>query len=132
MRPRTYRSVCDGQLAAYFRASKPGWIAWGIAAFYLMLAVQVTSWLMRYIRRKIWHTIHLSSFALFIGATLHGLKAGSDRNNALVQWGALTGCSMIVFLVSFRLLAPKKAQLAEDRAKREAAARAASMRTPVS
>ena len=111
---------------------KPGWIAWGIAAFYLMLAVQVTSWLMRYIRRKIWHTIHLSSFAMFIGATLHGLKAGSDRNNALVQWGALTGCSMIVFLVAFRLLAPKKAQLAEDRAKREAAARAASMRSPVS
>jgi Ferric reductase like transmembrane component len=67
---------------------RPGWIAWGIVAFYLMVAVQVTSWLMRWIRRKIWHTIHLSSFALFIGATLHGLKAGTDRGNALIQWGA--------------------------------------------
>jgi DMSO/TMAO reductase YedYZ heme-binding membrane subunit len=111
---------------------KPGWISWGIVAFYLLLAVQISSWLMKRIRRKLWHTIHLSSFALFIAATMHGLYAGTDRHNRLVQWGALVGCSMVLFLVIFRVLAPKKAQLAEERAKREEAARAAAMRTPAS
>lgn len=104
---------------------KPGWISWGIVAFYLLVAVQISSWLMKRIRRKLWHTIHLSSFGLFIGATLHGLGAGTDRHNRLVQWGALVGCSMVLFLVIFRTLAPKKAQIAEERAKREEAARAA-------
>jgi DMSO/TMAO reductase YedYZ heme-binding membrane subunit len=111
---------------------KPGWISWGIVAFYLLVAVQVTSWLMKRIRRKLWHTIHLSSFGLFVAASLHGLFAGTDRKNTLVQWGALVGASMVLFLVIFRVLAPKKAQLAEERAKREEAARAAAMRSPVS
>lgn len=111
---------------------KPGWISWGIVAFYLLMAVQITSWLMKRIRRKLWHTIHLSSFGLFVAASLHGLFAGTDRKNTLVQWGALVGASMVLFLVIFRVLAPKKAQLAEERAKREEAARAAAMRSPVS
>ena len=109
---------------------KPGWISWGIVAFYLLMAVQITSWLMKRIRRKLWHTIHLSSFALFIAASLHGLFAGTDRKNTLVQWGALVGASMVLFLVIFRVLAPKKAQLAEERAKREEAARAGAMKAP--
>lgn len=100
---------------------KPGPVAWGIVAFYLLVAVQVSSWLMKRIRRRLWHTIHLSSFALFVMATIHSFTAGTDRNNRLVQWVALTGGALVFFLVLFRLLAPKKAQLAEERAARERA-----------
>lgn len=99
----------------------PGAVAWGIVAFYLMVAVQVSSWLMKRIKRRLWHTIHLSSFALFVMATLHAFLAGTDRHNQLVQWAALTGGAMVLFLVLFRLLAPRKAQLAEERAARLAA-----------
>lgn len=110
------------ELFILFRSKyAPGAVAWGIVAFYLLVAVQVSSWLMRRIRRKIWHTIHLSSFLMFGFATIHSFTAGTDRGNRLVQWLALTGGAMVFFLVVFRLLAPKKAQLAEERAAREAA-----------
>lgn len=99
----------------------PGAVAWGVVAFYLLVAVQISSWLMKHIKRKVWHTIHLSSFLMFIFATIHSFTAGTDRNNRLVQWLALTGGAMVFFLVLFRMLAPKKAQLAEERAAREAA-----------
>ena len=106
----------------------PGAVAWGIVAFYLLVAVQVSSWLMKRIRRRLWHTIHLSSFAIFVSATIHSFAAGTDRHNKLIQWVALTGGAMVFFLVVFRLLAPKKAQLAEERAAREAAKAGASAR----
>lgn len=104
---------------------KPGPVAWGIVAFYLLVAVQISSWLMKRIRRRLWHTIHLSSFGMFVFATIHSFTAGTDRNNRLVQWVALTGGALVLFLVTFRLLAPKKAQLAEERAARERAKGAA-------
>jgi predicted ferric reductase len=117
-----YKSIPfgPGQLFVPFASKyRPAAVAWGIAAFYLLVAIQISSWLMRYIKRKVWHTIHLSSFAMFVAATLHGFQSGSDRGNALIQWAALTSCGFVAFLVFFRMLAPKKAQLAEERAARE-------------
>jgi hypothetical protein len=58
--------------------------------------------------RRLWHAVHLSSFALFATATLHGFTAGADKTNLAVQWGALTGGLLVVFLVVFRLLAIRK------------------------
>jgi NADH:ubiquinone oxidoreductase subunit 6 (subunit J) len=96
-------------------------VAWGIVAFYLLVAIQVSSWLMKHIRRRLWHSIHVTSFAMFVFATIHSFTAGTDRHNRLLQWIALSGGAMVLFLVVFRLLAPKKAQLAEERAARAAA-----------
>ena len=101
----------------------PGAVAWGIVGFYLLIAVQVSSWLMKRIRRRLWHAIHLTSFALFVAATVHMFTAGTERHNRGVQWLALVGGALVCFLVVFRLLAPKKAQLAEERAARERGAR---------
>jgi DMSO/TMAO reductase YedYZ heme-binding membrane subunit len=77
--------------------------AWGIAAFYLLVAIQMTSWLMRRMPRKVWHTIHCSSFALFVTGTVHGFQSGADRPNRLVQWSALVGITLVVTLVLFRV-----------------------------
>jgi predicted ferric reductase len=89
---------------------RPGAVAWGIISFYILTAIQITSWLMRKMPRKVWHTIHLGSFALFVMATLHSFMAGADRRNMLVQWVALTGATLVVFLAVFRLLSPRKAR----------------------
>jgi hypothetical protein len=50
---------------------KTGAVAWGVVAFYLLAAIQVTSWLMRHIKRRIWHAVHLTSIALWLSATVH-------------------------------------------------------------
>lgn len=97
---------------------RPAAVAWGIVAFYLLVAVELTSLVMRRMSRKLWHAVHLSSFALFVGSTVHAFTAGADATNLVVQWVALTGGTLVTFLVLFRLLAPRRGQLAADRAAR--------------
>jgi DMSO/TMAO reductase YedYZ heme-binding membrane subunit len=97
-------------------------VAWGIVAFYLLLAVELTSLFMRRIPRKWWHTIHLSSFLLLVLATVHGFAAGTDSSNSLVRWVALVVSAAIVFVATFRVLADRKVQRA-DRSAALAAAR---------
>lgn len=101
---------------------RPGAVAWGVVATYLLVAIQVTSWMMRRLPRRLWHRIHLTSFPLFGMASVHGFQAGADRGVVLVQWLALTGGTLVVFLVLFRLLAPRRAS---------ASARAAAATAPV-
>jgi predicted ferric reductase len=83
-------------------------VMWGIVAMYLLVAIEVTSWLMRWLPRRVWHSIHLSSFVLFVSVTAHGFLAGTDRSNLALQWITLTGCTLVGFLATFRLLAPRR------------------------
>jgi hypothetical protein len=87
---------------------RPGAVAWGIAAAYLLAAIQLSSWAIHKLPRRLWHAIHLSSFGLFISATVHGLAAGADRNNLIVQWLTLSGSLVVVFLAAFRLGARRR------------------------
>lgn len=57
---------------------RPGAVAWGIVAFYLLIAVELSSLLRRMISTRVWRWIHLSSFLLYIAATAHLLTAGTD------------------------------------------------------
>jgi predicted ferric reductase len=99
-------------------AWRPGAVAWGIAATYLLIAIQLTSWLMKKLPRKLWHSVHLTSFAMFVFATVHGFTSGADNKNLAVQWVALTGGLLVFLLVSFRLLAPRRAARTAAAAKR--------------
>ena len=67
-------------LVPYATHWKPGAVAWGIAAFYLLLAVEVTSLLMRRLPRRLWKGVHFSSYAMAVAASLHLLTAGPDRS----------------------------------------------------
>ncbi len=88
-------------------AWRTGAVAWGIAATYLLVAIQVTSWTMKRLPRKLWHRVHLLSFPMFVLSTVHGFTSGADNKNLAVQWLALTGCLLVFLLVSFRVLAPR-------------------------
>lgn len=83
---------------------RPGATAWGIVAFYLLAAVQITSWLMRRMKRKYWHATHLLAYPLFVLGTVHGFQAGADRANKLVQWIALLVIELVFGLSVFRAL----------------------------
>jgi predicted ferric reductase len=87
---------------------RPGAVAWGVVAMYMLVAIQLTSSIMRRLPRRLWHAVHMLSFPLFITATIHGFTAGADEGNLLVQWLALTGILLVIFLVTFRLLAPRR------------------------
>ncbi len=90
-------------------AWRPGAVAWGIAATYLLLAIQLTSWAMKKMSRKVWHSVHLLSFPLFASATVHGFTSGADNTNLAVEWVAITGGGFVMLLLAFRVLAPRRA-----------------------
>lgn len=82
---------------------QPGNVAWGIAGFYLLVAIQLTSWTMRRLPRRVWHGIHLTRIVMFVAATVHGLRSGTDRDNRVLLWLALTGCALVVLVLGFRI-----------------------------
>lgn len=98
---------------------KPGAVAWGIVATYLLVAVQVSSWLRRRLPKKVWHAVHLSSFGLLAAGTVHGFAAGSDQGGAAFRGAAVIVLAIVVLLMGSRFLPARGA----DRPRVPAAAR---------
>jgi DMSO/TMAO reductase YedYZ heme-binding membrane subunit len=94
----------DDLLVPYASAWRPGAVAWGIAAAYLLLAVEVSSLLARHLRRGLWHVIHLLGYVVFVAVTVHALVAGTDADVAAVQVFALASSALVVVLTVARLV----------------------------
>jgi predicted ferric reductase len=93
-------------------AWRTGAVAWGIAATYLLVAIQLTSWAMKKLPRRLWHRVHLLSIPMFVSATVHGFTSGADSANLAVQWVAVTAGLFVFLLVTFRVLAPRRSSAA--------------------
>ena len=88
---------------------KPDAVALGIVAMYLLVAIEITSLAMRKLSRRTWHAVHLTSFLLFILATVHGITAGTDRHNALFQWACLLTATVVLMMTLVRIWSPRRA-----------------------
>jgi DMSO/TMAO reductase YedYZ heme-binding membrane subunit len=89
-------------------AWRPGAVAWGVAALWVMLGIEVTSLLMHRLPKRLWRAVHLSSYALAVMATLHGATAGTDVGHPAVAWTVLGSIAAATFFVAYRRAAPKK------------------------
>jgi DMSO/TMAO reductase YedYZ heme-binding membrane subunit len=88
-------------------AWKPGPVAWGIAAFYLLVAVEVTSLARRRLPVRIWRMVHMTSLPLWAVSTVHLVTAGTDIRNPLVQWAVLASTGAVLFTTLVRILSPR-------------------------
>ena len=88
---------------------KPLPVAWGIVAFYLLLAVELTSLLMDRIPKRTWKAIHLLSYLVYVLATVHFLVAGTDAANAPVRIAAIASAGAIAFFTLYRAIGPGRA-----------------------
>lgn len=79
-------------------------IAWGVFAFYLMVVIQLSSWVMKWLPRKLWHGIHLLSYVLFVMVTIHGFMAGSDSTNVVFFTVAVGAIAILLFALIARIL----------------------------
>lgn len=86
-------------------------ISWGIVAFYLLLAVQVSSYLMRKIPKRLWHAIHLSSYLMFVMATIHAVQMGTDRGNLAFIMVGSGGFAIVAFASMARFLQARHKRL---------------------
>jgi predicted ferric reductase len=69
---------------------RPGAVAWGVTAMYLLVAVEATSLAKRKLPRKVWRSVHLLSFVLFVFSTVHAIQSGTDLANTFVRVVGLT------------------------------------------
>lgn len=83
---------------------RPGAVAWGIAAMYLVLVVQLSSWLRRRLPRRVWRGVHLLSYPAVWMVTLHGLQAGTDATRGPVRLGVMAVAGLVAFFTLLRLL----------------------------
>lgn len=111
-------------LVPFASSWEPGAVTLGIVALYLLLAVQISSMLMRRLPRRYWRLIHLSSFVVFWTSTFHLQLAGTDATNPISRWAVNLAMAAVVFLTLVRLLATDRRRA--PRAREAAATRAGS------
>jgi DMSO/TMAO reductase YedYZ heme-binding membrane subunit len=109
-------------LVPFVSSWRPGPVALGIVALYLLLAVEISSLVMRRLPRRVWRVVHLSSFVLFWSATFHLLLAGSDAGNVVSQVAVTLVMVTVVFLTLVRVLTPRRADRARPTSSRRHAA----------
>ncbi|HTL87702.1 MAG TPA: ferric reductase-like transmembrane domain-containing protein [Acidimicrobiia bacterium] len=80
----------------------PGAVAWGVVAFYMLLAVELTSLARRRLPNKLWRGIHYLSFPLFLSATAHGLTAGTDATSLMLRVAIITALGVFAALLAAR------------------------------
>lgn len=79
---------------------RPWQVAVGIISFYSLTLIVASFYLRKFIGYRAWRAIHFLTFALFAGATLHGIMSGTDTNTL---WAKLlyVGCGATVVLLTF-------------------------------
>ncbi len=68
-------------LASHYR---PLWMAFGIVALYLGLAIGLSTWLRPLIGYKLWRSLHIFTLLSYLLVTIHGIATGSDTRT---WWG---------------------------------------------
>jgi predicted ferric reductase len=74
-------------LLPFLNSYRPFWVGIGILSFYIILLVTITFYLRSLIGMTTFRSIHILGLVGYLGATLHGLFAGTD--------GALPGMQII-------------------------------------
>jgi predicted ferric reductase len=91
-------------LVPFASSWRPGAVALGVIAMYLLVAIELSSLLMRRIPRRLWRGIHLSSYVAFWMASFHLVTAGTDAGHPLSKVAVVTAIGMVVFLTLVRAL----------------------------
>ncbi|HEV7451453.1 MAG TPA: hypothetical protein VGO16_08705, partial [Pseudonocardiaceae bacterium] len=91
-------------LVPFARPDNPVAQGCGVLAFYLLIAITLTSWLRALLSWWWWRSVHLLAFPLWSLASVHMVLAGSDITNPILDWGPSAVAVVILFLAVVRLL----------------------------
>ena len=84
---------------------RPLWIAFGIVAAELLLALAITNrYRNRGVRYDVWRRVHYLNLAVWLGATLHGLGTGTDRGSAWLLSVYTVSAACVAAAIAWRFL----------------------------
>jgi len=81
----------------------PLWVAAGQVAFYLMAIVVGSFYVRRQIGQRAWRTLHYVTFLAFLGATVHGIMAGTSTGTPWAWWTYVGSLIVVTFLLVYRI-----------------------------
>lgn len=82
---------------------KPGAVAYGVIAMWLLVAVQATSLAVTRLPRRVWRAVHLTSYLVFWSTSIHAALAGTDRSSSLYQVTAAASIVAVAWAVMYRV-----------------------------
>jgi DMSO/TMAO reductase YedYZ heme-binding membrane subunit len=85
---------------------RPAWTAAGVLAADLMALVYVSFSLRGHIGARAWHRLHWLTYAVFAGATVHGVAAGSDSGSPWALGLYAGSLGTVVAATAWRTLVP--------------------------
>jgi predicted ferric reductase len=83
---------------------RPLWVGIGIISFYLLLLVTGTFYLRQQIGAQAFRSIHLLSLVGYLGATMHGLFAGTDSALPIARFLYAGTFLVVVFFTIYWLI----------------------------
>jgi predicted ferric reductase len=99
--PFTWAQVLIPFIAPY----RPLWVGIGVISFYLTVLVSVTFYMRRRIGMRTFRLIHVLSLVGYLGATLHGLYAGTDAPLLASQIMYKGTLLVVIFLLAYWIIA---------------------------
>jgi predicted ferric reductase len=91
-------------LVPFISPYRPIWVGVGVIGFYLTLLVTITFYIRNRIGMRAFRLIHFLSLIGYLGATLHGVYAGTDSPLAAMQLLYKGTALVVVFLTVFWLV----------------------------
>ena len=91
-------------LVPFLSPYRPFWVGIGVIAFYISILVTVTFYMRQRIGMNTFRLIHYTSLLGYLGATLHGIFAGTDSSLPFAMLMYFGTFLMIVFLTTYWLL----------------------------
>ena len=82
---------------------EPWAVGLGVMAMWLLVVVELTSLAKKRLSRRVWHGIHLFSYATFLLTSLHGTLAGTEADNPLYLSTTVAAVAAVVFSSVFRV-----------------------------
>ena len=106
--PFTWAQVLIPFIAPY----RALWVGIGVIAFYLTILVTFTFYIRSRIGMRTFRTIHALSLVAYLGATLHGLYAGTDSPLLAAQLMYKGTLLVVVFLSVYWIIAAYQQKMA--------------------
>lgn len=94
-----------GILLPFAAGYQPVLTGLGTLSLYVGVLVSVSFYVTKHIGHRAWHLIHLLSYLMFVGVTVHGVLLGTDSSTLVMQVIYFLAGGSVFFLTLFRVLA---------------------------